>query len=232
MDEFVYNVEDKDKCWYLNICDKSKCGTNFCVRHYKMSYLIYLSLIEGKHKYPKKLKLEVDSPDRDSYLQLQNIRNNIGDFVANGKNLFIYSKNTGNGKTSWAVRLLLSWLDSIWSTTELECRALFISLPKLMAAMKSNIEKPNEYFQYVDEHIVKADLVIWDEFYYKNYSTFEHDYLLNILSQRLVLGKSNIYTTNCDLLEMESKLGTRLSSRILGDSTKIELKGRDMRGVV
>ena len=232
MEDFVYNVKDKSKCWYNKVCDKNRCGENFCIRHYKMSCLSYLGLLEGKHKYPVPLKLEGNDTDRDAFNELKNIQNNVNDFVNSGKNLLIFSQNTGNGKTTWSCKIMMSWFDSIWATTDLECRGLFISLPKLMSAMKENIAKSNDYFQYVNDNIINADLVIWDELNHKDYTEFEHDYLLNILSQRLSLGKSNIFTANNSLDTISKKLGTRLSSRIIGSSIKVELKSRDWRGVL
>ena len=55
--------------------------------------------------------------------------------------------------------------------------------------------------------------------------------MLNIISQRTSIGKANIFTTNYDLQTIEQKLGSRLSSRIVGYSEKIELKGSDKRGL-
>ena len=49
--QYVYDNNSKNKCWYLNICNKSKCDS-FCLRHYKMDYLVYLTTMEGKQKYP------------------------------------------------------------------------------------------------------------------------------------------------------------------------------------
>lgn len=229
MNDFIYDSKEKQKCWYKSICDGSRCGETFCIRHYKMSCLTYMALMEGVLKYPPKLSVDAENGDGKAFSELKKIQSNVNDFVTKGKNLLIYSKNTGNGKTTWASKIGLSWLDSIWSTTELKCRALFISLPKLMAAMKDNISKPNEYFQYVSENIVDADLVIWDEINHKEYSGFEHDFLLNVISQRLTLGKSNIYTTNYGLEEIDAKLGTRLGSRVVNASIKVELIGRDRR---
>ena len=75
--------------------------------------------------------------------------------------------------------------------------------------MKENISKPNEYYQYVNDNIVNADLVIWDEINYKEWSSYEQDYVLNIISQRLAIGKSNIYTSNYNLKTIEERLGSR-----------------------
>ena len=169
------------------------------------------------------------SRDYAAFQRLKEIKNNINDFVKDGKNLLIYSINTGNGKTEWSKKLLLNWFDSIWPTTDIICRGLFISMPKLIQAMKDNISKENEYFQYINKNIITADLVIWDEINYKDWSNFEHDFMLNIISQRISIGKANIYTTNYSLQDIEKKLGSRLSSRIIGNSELIELKGSDKR---
>lgn len=232
MDDFTYSIKDKDKCWYKKVCDGNRCGENFCIRHYKMSCLTYLGLLEGKNKYPIQLRLDSNRTDADAYAQLKDIQTNVNEFVSSGKNLLLFSEKTGNGKTSWATKIMLSWFDSIWASTDLECRGLFVSLPKLITAMKENITKPNEYFQYVNDNIVNADIVIWDELNHKDYTEFEHDYLLNIISQRLSLGKSNIYTANNNLSTINSKLGTRLASRVIGGSVKVELKCSDWRGVL
>lgn len=229
MKEYKYNILDKKQCWYLNICNKEKCGKDFCIRHYKMDYLVYLATLEGKQRYS--INLYPDKDDVQIFYRLRDIKNDINTFVSSGKNLLLYSKNTGNGKTEWSKKLLLSYLNSIWPTTELECRALFISMPRLIQAMKENISKENEYFQYINENIASVDLVVWDEINYKDWTQFELDFMLNIVSQRLSTGKSNIYTTNYDLDTISKKLGTRLASRIIGSSELIEFRGKDQRSI-
>ena len=42
-EKFQYTTSEKDKCWYNSICDKSRCGEEFCIRHYKMESLVYLA---------------------------------------------------------------------------------------------------------------------------------------------------------------------------------------------
>lgn len=227
--DYKYDFSEKEKCWYKKICDKSLCGEEFCIRHYKMDYLVYLAMLEGKQKYS--IDLYPDKDDYSAYSRLKVIKNDIKTFVEDGKNLLIYSKNTGNGKTEWSKKLLLSYLNSIWPVTELKCRALFISMPKLVQAMKENISKENEYYQYINSNVIDADLVVWDEINYKEWTQFELDYMLNIISQRLSIGKSNIYTTNYDLDTITKKLGTRLASRIVGGSELIEFVGKDQRNV-
>ena len=229
MEEYKYDISEKENCWYKDICNRAQCGEEFCLRHYKMDYLIHLATLEGKQKYS--IDLYPSKEDYSAFSRLKEIKNNIGDFVKEGKNLLIYSKNTGNGKTEWSKKLLLSYLNSIWPITELNCRALFVSMPKFIHAMKENISRENDYYVYVNDNIVQADLVVWDEINYKEWSQFELDYMLSIISQRLAIGKANIYTTNYDLDTITKKLGTRLASRIVGSSEQIEFVGKDKRNV-
>lgn len=227
MKEFEYDINTKDKCWYKSICDHSKCGNEFCIRHYKIDALTYMATLEGKQKYPVQLK--PDAVDLEAFKKLKNIKTNIKDFVESGKNLLIYSEHTGNGKTEWLKKLLLAYFDSIWPFTDIECRGLFISMPKFISAMKANISKEDPYYKYVMDNIIDADVVIFDEINYKEWTSYEQENMLNIISQRLAIGKSTMYSTNYDLQTIEQKLGTRLSSRIIGQSVLIEFKGSDRR---
>ena len=108
--------------------------------------------------------------------------------------------------------------------------ALSSPLSMFSCSEKENISKENEYYNYVKDNIFTADLIIWDELNYKEWSEFEQDLMLNIISQRLAMGKANVYTTNYSLTDIEKRLGTRLASRIIGGSELVELKGLDKRG--
>lgn len=229
--EYNYDTSTKKDCWYNKVCNKEECDEDkFCIRHYKMSYLVNKSLLEGKQQYS--IPLYPDKIDINSFTRLKEIQKDIYNFVVDGKNLLIYSEKCGNGKTEWSKKLLLSWFNSIWHSSDFTCRGLFLSLPKLMQAMKENISKENEYFQYVNENIFNVDLIIWDEINYKEWSAYEQDFMLNVISQRIALGKANIFTTNYSLSEIEKRLGARLNSRIVGSSELIEFQGKDKRGVI
>ena len=72
--QYVYDNNSKNKCWYLSICNKSKCDS-FCLRHYKMDYLVYLTTMEGKQKYP--IELRPPSEDYKAFVKLRDIKNGI-----------------------------------------------------------------------------------------------------------------------------------------------------------
>ena len=228
--EYVYDEQDKKNCWYKSICHSDLCEpdeNHFCVRHYKMHYLVSKSLLEGKERFTN--TLTPDMRDVEAYRKLADIRSNIEKFVVDGNNLLIYSQNCGNGKTEWSKKLLLSWFNSIWHKTPFKCRGMFLFMPIFISSSKDSLSKTNEYYNYVMENIYDCDLVVWDEINYKNWTDYEAELLFNIISQRIAKGKSNIFTTNYDLNTITNKLGPRLSSRIIGSSELIEFKGADRR---
>lgn len=221
---------DKDKCWYKNICPyyDSKCSSG-CIRYLKMHFLANNALLSEKQQYP--IKLYVEDIDKDNYKKLADIKNNIENFVKEGKNLLIYSHITGNGKTQWAIKLLMTYFNKIWAEDDFTVRGLFISVPKLFNSLKESITERKEYINHIRENISKADIVIWDELAIKNLTDFEHSYLLSYINERLESGKTNIFTSNLNKEELLECLGDRVYSRIVNSSEIIELKGKDKRGI-
>lgn len=232
---FDYEDTNKGQCWFRKVCkhkdDLSFCENNFCVLNHKMNFLTTYSLLSSKDKYPIPLVPDADGTDKDKFLQLKEIQADINNFVTEGKNLFIYSKITGNGKSAWAKKLLLSWFNSIIYFSDYECRGLYINLPRFFNELKDNISNKSDYIQYVRDKIAKVDLVVWDEIGVKNLGNWEHDQLLNYINLRIEGGKSNIFTSNMIPEEIREKLGDRLYSRIIQTSQLIELKGKDKRAL-
>lgn len=224
-----------NNCFNKKICSSEMQDTvpsenTFCMRRFKLNYLYNEALI------PEKLRahvgLRADPVDTDSFIKLRELSSDIWSFVKGGQNLYIFSRKTGNGKTSWALRFTQNWLNLIVDTANLECKALFISVPRLLLALKHDISSPetDAELQQIRENILKADLVVWDDIGSKNGTTFEIENLFSFIDARLSLGKANIFTSNLDKSELEEALGNRLVSRIYGSSTVIELQGKDRRG--
>jgi DNA replication protein DnaC len=175
------------------------------------------------------LRVDQDGTDLDQFKQLAAIEQDIVNFITSGKNLYLHSANCGNGKSSWSLRLIEAYFNKIWARSEPKCRVLFISVPRFLLALKDNITAKNTYVDYVKENVLEADLVVWDDIAAKVGSEFELNHLLNIIDNRLALGKSNIYTSNLNRQQLYTALGERLTSRIANMSIDIELFGSDKR---
>lgn len=99
---------DSERCWYKTICEKygTEDCNNRCIRFSEMDYLMYLSNIPKARQMP--YKIQPEKQDLDTFLYLNDIKKNIKDFVDNGESLYIYSKNSGNGKAQPITSLVLT----------------------------------------------------------------------------------------------------------------------------
>lgn len=210
-----------------NNCDLN--SKSFCMRKFKLDNLYTNSLLTPIQQNHIDLRLDANGTDKEAFKSLKIIENDIENFVVNGNNLYIHSVITGNGKTAWAVRLMQSYFNKIWYKSDLECRGLFVHVPRFFLALKDAINEKNDYVNHIKSNILKADLVIFDEIGTKNLTSFESENLLNIINTRINEGKSNIYTSNLTPEELKETLGDRLYSRIVNLSTDITFYGQDKR---
>lgn len=221
----------KDTCKKY-IKDKSCDNSNFCIKLFKLSELYNLSLLSDSQRNRVQLVLDSDLCDQEAFNLLHNIEIDILNFVTSGKNLFIFSNNVGNGKTSWAIRMLQSYLNKVWPESDLRCRCLFINVPRFLLTLKDSITNNSDYIDHIKENVLSADLVVWDELGVKSLTTYEHENLLNLINTRLDNNKSNIYTSNLFGKELQDKIGERLYSRVTNMSVNVQLFGKDKRGIV
>lgn len=231
---------DINNCPFKNKCKKYKdkeCPsqneelTPFCLKLFKVNQLQELALLTDKQKEYMPLLLDEDKCDLVAFKQLKDIESNIESFIEEGKNIYIYSYQVGNGKTSWALRLLNSYIEKIWYKSDLTCKCLFINVPKFLLNLKDNITQKLEYITYIKENVLKANLVIWDDIATKGFTEFEMENLLNIINNRIDGGKSNIYTSNLAGDALREAVGDRLYSRVYNYSQLIRFVGKDKRGL-
>lgn len=221
---YQYNF-NPDMCWYKDVC-QNICNDS-CIRYMEMDYLLYHSQIPKKQQFP--ISLRPEAKDFHNFVFLAGIKDDITDFVNAGDNIYITSEYTGNGKTSWAIKMMLKFFDRIWSGNGFRVRGIFIHVPTFLSKLKSNIKNPDIEFESLVNCLADIDLVVWDDIASTGLSQYDHSQLLTYIDQRVLSGKSNIFTGNIPNKENLSKaVGTRLASRILCGQV-VELKGRDRR---
>ena len=219
-------LEENENCWLYNCCSHVDCDKP-CIKRIKLDYLYNAGLITEKQRI--RFKFYPDKRDADTFKYLSNISKNILKFVDKGGNLYIHSKQCGNGKTSLALRLIQSYLDKIWATSPLECRVLFINVPRYLLEIKNNISEKSDYIEHISKNVLNADLVVWDDIGTKGLTQFEHENVLSMINARLDAGKANIYTSNLSKEELHESVGDRLYSRVYSLSDDVELFGDDYR---
>lgn len=222
---------DNTKCWMKERCNQRDCN-GFCMKYFKINSLYEYSLIPYSNRKHINLQVDGDGTDGDVFDQLVSIQNNIVDFVTMGKSLFMYSNIPGNGKSSWSLRMAESYINKIWAKSTLDCKVLFISVPRFLLELKDNISKTSEYITHIKKYVLTCDLVIWDDIATKFGTEFEISHLLSMIETRISSGKANIYTSNLCGNELCKALGDRLYSRIVHNSDYVfEFRGRDKRGI-
>ena len=224
----MYSDRNQD-CWYKEVClaDMSLCNRN-CIKFMEIQHLMETSGLPKARQCPQQLI----APDWDleAYTRLAEIKDDIVNFVEQGKNLYIASGMSGNGKTSWAIKLLLRYFDQIWSGNGFNTRGLFISVPTFLLKAK-DFKHTDDEFERLKRNILKADLVIWDDIASTTMSAYDYSQILVYLDNRLLAKQSNIYTGNFPTVDMLSeRVGTKVASRIFSHDTEvITFKGGDMR---
>lgn len=222
------------ECYLAANCKKE--GTyieedSMCVRYYKLNYLFDNSLLPLNQRLPKSLVLDENKCDEKVFEELVDIKKNIVKFVNEGQNLYICSSTTGNGKTSWAIKLLQQYLLKIWPEAKLECKVLYIPVSKFLIELKNNISKSSEYIEFINNNVLNADIVLWDDIGTKGATEFEHEHLLSLIDSRMINNKSNIFTSNIEPNDLGNQLGQRLASRIINGSIVKRFIGKDKRNL-
>lgn len=215
----------KEDCWYTSVCHNECSDT--CIRYREMKFLMDSSGIPKPQQMPLKL-IPTNESDREIFIRLNEIKNNIVEWVKNGNNVYIASESAGVAKTSWALKLILRYFDEIWSGNGFKVRGLFIHTPTFLSQLK-NFEHPlpEEY----KKNVMNSDVVIWDDIAAGKTSEYDYSQLLMYLDNRLLNKKANIYTSNIiSKGELERILGARLASRIYGESETLIITAEDYRG--
>ena len=218
-------MERNSECWYKDTCEDD---CNKCAVFFQMKYQMEHSGLPKAKQRPIALYLTDDnSGDEKAFYRLADIRKNIVDFVEQGKNLYICSKWTGNGKTSWAIKMLHTYFHHTAVGNYDNLKGMFVSTADLLLKLKDfNNPLPQSY----KNNLENVDLVIWDDIALTNMSQYDYTQFYNIIDKRILAEKSNIFTTNCvDVDKLAELIGAKTASRIYYTSEIIELKGKDMR---
>ena len=196
----------------------------------KLNNLFELSGLPKKYFEPQHLvRREVDAECWD---WLEDVRNNIVEEVQRGLNIVITSTIVGNGKTSWAVRLLQRYL----AETALDGRMVEKGMFVVSAQLLTEFGDYN-YFQTMKEFLERfeklktCDLLVIDEIGGGSLTKASYPYLYDLVNYRVDNNLSTIYTTNYTDEEIIDLLGQRLYSRIYDTSVVLEFEASNVRGL-
>lgn len=212
-------------CWYKDTCDED-CDR--CVTYTELKWQMDNSGLYPAQQKPIEMFInDNNSADETAYEQLSYIRKHITEFVWENRNLYICGKNVGNGKTSWAIRMLHTYFHQCAKGNYENLLGMFVNTTDLLLKLK-NFNNPLS--QRYLHNLETVDLVVFDDVAITGLSQYDYTQFFNIINKRMMAEKSNIFTSNITTLEeLEEIFGPRLASRIYTASDIIELKGMDMR---
>lgn len=210
-------------CWYANKCNED-CSA--CLVYPQMMWQFDNSGLPKSKYAPIHLRPQLN--DVRAFNKLADIREDIDEFVEQGKNLYICGEIPGNGKTSWAIKMLQTYFHYVAEGNIFTVKGMFVSVPDLLLKLKDfNNPLPNEY----KENLKSCDLLILDDIAVTGLSQYDYLQLFTLVDSRMLAGKSIIFTSNItDIKKLGEVIGERLASRVMGNSLVVEIKGGDMRG--
>ncbi len=168
-----------------------------------------------------------DKPDEDGVIPRNRMKsfysyckNYAEDFSIESGNILMFG-DTGLGKTHLSLAIAGVAAKKGYSV-------IYGSAQNLL----SNIE--NEKFGRAtsigaEQSIHECDLLIIDDLGAEFSTQFTVSAVYNIINSRLMLSKPTIISTNFDFSEIENRYSQRVASRILGDYTIMNFKGKDVR---
>jgi DNA replication protein DnaC len=181
-----------------------------------------------KAKY-KPIKLSPQRVDRETFRHLAEIRKNIVEFVESGRNLYICGNELGNGKTSWAIKMLQTYFHHTAEGNLWNLKGMFVPTASLLLELKDFNRTHESHYDWNNLHNV--DLLILDDVVVAGLSQYDYTQLFALIDSRMLAEKSIIFTSNITSKEdLSNIIGDRLASRVWNNSEIVEIKGGDMRG--
>lgn len=209
-----------NECWYKEVCEsvREDCYKT-CPKYIEMKYLMDNSGIPKSKQRP--LKLTPYECDLEAFRRLAEIKDNIVDFVEDGRNLYICSEAVGTGKTTWSLKLLMRYFEEVWEGNGLEIRGVIVHVPTFLLKCK-DFKTVDEDFEQLKRTLLDVDLVVWDDIGGVTVSGYDYAQLLMYLDARDFSDLANIYTSNLTTREsFTDALGAKITSRVWNSKTEV-----------
>lgn len=194
---------------------------------------LYLKNAMIPKRYQEDIMLTPSKKDLQTFKELDDIRNEIKWFVDNGKNLLICSNNVGNGKTTWAVKLIKAYIESVKNIRfDNNTPALFVNVNSFLNEKKLSIsdQRLADKIKLTEKNILTAKLVVFDDIADKNLSEYDLNTMYYWLDYRTANMKSCIFTTNQLPDQLKKSLSAKVYSRLVNYSMIEYITDGDHRG--
>lgn len=195
----------------------------------KVHQLLVESGVPKKYYVPQKLVRR--QVDEQLWNFLEEYRNDVVNKVHNGNNLVITSPIVGNGKTSWAIRLLQRYIAETALDGDLGDKGVFCVCSNMLEIFGDfgYFETSIEFFDYLNR-LKNCKLLVIDEIGSGRITPVSYNHFYDLINYRVDNGLTTIYTTNYSDERIQEVLGERLYSRIYHTATVLEFRADNVRG--
>ena len=195
----------------------------------KVRQLLVESGVPKKYYVPQKLVRR--QVDEQLWNFLEDYRNDVVNKVHSGNNLVITSPIVGNGKTSWAIRLLQRYIAETALDGDLGDKGVFCVCSNMLEIFGDfgYFETSIEFFDYLNR-LKNCKLLVIDEIGSGRITPVSYNHFYDLINYRVDNGLTTIYTTNYTDERIQEVLGERLYSRIYHTATVLEFKADNVRG--
>lgn len=216
------------RCFAEAYCQKDRSACSELCGGYRVLRALYnLSRIPERYRY--NIPLKPQEADVPAFEALNAYKEKVLENVEAGKGLYIWGKSTGNGKTSWACKIMSHYFRKIAFDTGLENEGLYIFLPTFLEDLRNSFDDMDPDFEQVLSMLKCCKLLIIDDVGTERVTEWVRERLVSIINTRVGAGLATIYTSNLSPEELLEKLGDRVSSRVLDRATVVEITGGDRR---
>lgn len=206
MCDCLKNARTEAACEELNRSSPLRLSTfeDFDLRYYSMDI---------DERYPR-------SPYDQMSKILSFCKKYADNFSLSSGNIFMCGK-TGLGKTHLSLAIANEVIKKGYGV-------IYAPAPKIVATLEK--EQFSRDRNFTDESMfIDCDLLIVDDLGTEFSTQFSTSAIYNLFNDRLLSGKPIIINTNCELTELEELYTERFVSRIIGEATKLDFFGTDVR---
>lgn len=217
-------------CYAKDYCKgytTDKCNER-CDLLWKLNSMYDKSNLPLRYRY--NIPLRPEQVDREAFIQLKGYLDNVTDRVATGESLYIYSENTGNGKTTWSSKIMNQFIRKSVVKSTLDNDVLYLNVSLFVEGMRGQYSEYSEEMASLRERAMTCKLLILDDIGAERPSEYVCERLYDLINHRYTNMLSTIYTSNLTPFELGDRLGARIESRVRS-AVQINLVGSDRRTV-
>lgn len=231
-DDYLTNIYKCKMCKDTGFLDTEKCSCfkqKLIDKYYDLSNLSKILRYENfdyfdMNYYSKKYDEEKGKSPRDN---IQEVYKCASDFVLNFDSVYdnlLFYGFSGIGKTFLCNCIAKDILDKGKTV-------LYVTAPQIFKIIeeyrfnRAEMDEPNEYIGLV----ITVDLLIIDDLGTEFSTTVTNSELFNILNTRILDKKHTIISTNLKPGDFENQYSDRITSRLIGNYTMLQIFGDDIR---